>query len=122
MSGHRTPAVRRRWTPLGRKLRLTASPAQRAHVTGAAQDIHWTTADQLPRLAGPVSQAIAAALVHGRPPLHRVGTANLPDHRRLVALHEAHGRRTYLAETASGAAAVLVLTETPTAPAQHRVA
>jgi hypothetical protein len=121
MSGDRTSTVRRRWTPLGRRLRLTSTPAQRAHLTAAAQDIHWTTAEQLPRLAGPVSQAIAAALVHGRPPLHRVGTVNLPDHRRLIALHEAHGRRTYLVETASGAAAVLVLTETPTARARHRL-
>jgi hypothetical protein len=122
MSAPTTPAVRRRWTALGRTMRLTASPAQRGRVAAAAKNIRWTYADQLTGLAGPVSQAFAAMLTDGRPPLHRVGAASLPDDLRLVGLQDVHGRRTYLIERAAGAEAVLVLTETPTARARDRVA
>src|SRR4051812_8122130 len=90
----------RSWTPLGRRLGLTATTERREQILSAIVRMRWTeevaTAAWRDR---PATRVVVAAIFHGRlNQLRQVGQVELEPGRQLIGLRDSHGTCSYLLE------------------------
>ncbi len=119
-------APRRTWIPLGRRLRLTATAAQRREILAAAARMTWTdaAADAFRHSAAPL-RVVAAAVVGDLAQLRQVAVIDFGPGRWLVGLHDCLEARHYLLDQDSPGSgswlreAIYLLSERPP-PATRR--
>jgi hypothetical protein len=120
MTGRDT-APQRSWTPLGRRLGITTTAAQREQLLAAIERMSWNENTASPAWrCGPARRAVVAAIFNGRlDHLRQVGEIALGRGRQLIGLRDSHGTCSYVLEQDTPGAdswlseAVFVLVEYP---------
>ena len=119
----RDSARERTWTPLGRRLGITATPAQRQRILAAVERMKWT--DNVSGAGWRFRQApraVVAAIFNGRlSQLRQVGQIEFGPGRQLIGLRDSYGTCSYVLEQDAPGSdswlreAVFVLIETASA-------
>lgn len=123
-------ARERIWTPLGRRLGITATPAQRQQILVAIERMRWT--DNVASAAWRFRQApraVVAAIFNGRlGQLRQVGEVEFGPGRQLIGLRDSHGTCSYVLDQDTPGSdswlceAVFVLIETGSAQMRADIA
>jgi hypothetical protein len=129
MTGRDTPRELS-WTPLGRRLGITATAAQRERLLTAIHRMSWTENLASPAWRRrPAPRAVVAAIFNGRlDQLRQVGEVAIGPGRQLIGLRDSHGTCSYVVEQDTPGAdswlseAIFVLVEYPSSEQRAYVA